>query len=130
MRGHVSGLIVKFLMCTVILYLVLGLIFGDSLTTVLLLSAVVTLVSYIVGDLIVLPLVARSTKGAWIPNLVATALDFFLAYGAIRYVGANFIDSRLDWTSRALYSAIIIAIGELFFHHYLRDKIIGSEETV
>lgn len=68
---RLTALVLKFGATLIALFIVLGLIYGMSFQSIVLLTAVIGVVSYIIGDLLILP---RSN------NIVATATDFGLAF--------------------------------------------------
>ncbi|MBB6450787.1 uncharacterized membrane protein YvlD (DUF360 family) [Geomicrobium halophilum] len=110
-------LIIKFIMMTVVLWIVLGL-FGASFVNILLISILLTLVSYMLGDLFILP-----NYG----NLWATVADFGLAFIGVWALG-SFFDQIGFWA--AFISAIVIAIGEAFFHWFMNQQVLEDEEPI
>lgn len=67
---HVKALAIKGIMTIIVLYLVLGLGFGFTFGDTLLMTIVLGVISYLLGDLYVLP--------KW-NNMIATLADFGLA---------------------------------------------------
>jgi hypothetical protein len=108
---HGKALLIKGLLTLVVLYLVLGLGFGMSFVNVLITTIVLGAISYLVGGLGVLP------KNG---NMVATISDLGLALVVVWIMGIML--SGIDMGSMAgaaLISAVILAVGEYFFHHYI-----------
>jgi hypothetical protein len=116
--NHVKAIIVKFLMVTVMLLLVLGLFYGVDIGEILTISTIVTLVAYAIGDLFILPRFG---------NVVATIADFVLAYVVIRMLGAGIIDENIPLTTATLWSSVLIAVGEWFYHKYV-IRVIRHDE--
>jgi hypothetical protein len=110
---HMTALLIKFVMISVILEIALNLMtnltFGDTLY----IAAIVTILAYIIGDLLILP----TTN-----NTVATVADAVLALATIytfNFIwGVRYI-SFLD----ALIAAAVLGLGEWFFHKYVEDNV-------
>jgi uncharacterized membrane protein YvlD (DUF360 family) len=110
---HITALIIKFIMVAVILEIALNLMTALSFGEILWISLVVTVISYVIGDLIVLALTN---------NTVATLVDFGIALATIylfNYMSGYEFISFTD----ALISAIVIGIGEWFFHKYVASVV-------
>ncbi|WP_176764796.1 YndM family protein [Natribacillus halophilus] len=116
---HVGAVIIKFLMMTFVLWFIFGL-FGDvSFANILLISVVLTGVSYLVGDLYVL-----SNFG----NTAATIADVVIAWLGIWALGnALFPNWGLFWL--ALLTAATIAVFEAFFHIYMEKIVLTDEDS-
>ena len=114
-----TALIIKFVMITVVLWVVLGL-YGVSFAHILLTSVLLTGVSFI-GDMFLLPR---------IKNIAATIADFGLALVMIWLVGTYFYDQPVRLGMAAFISAILIAGGEFVFHKYLQKQIFTDEKVV
>lgn len=112
---HLRAIAVKFLTSLVLLYIILGLMYDMSLTNVFLISLVLGLASYIIGDLFLLP---RTN------NTIATLADFSLAFMVIWILGESLTygDSLIV---ASLISAAGIALFEYFFHKSIARN--GSE---
>ncbi|MFC7441342.1 DUF2512 family protein [Laceyella putida] len=112
---HLTPLLMKFLMLTVLLYLVLGLYFDLRWGDILFLSVTLTLVGY-VTDLFILPKVG---------NYLAILSDLGISYAII----ATYLTYlRFENTTIAFYAALAIGIGEWFFHKYIRKRLFNGEE--
>ncbi|MCP3033320.1 YndM family protein [Halobacillus sp. A1] len=106
----------KLIFASAWLFLILGIGYDLSFANVLFISVVLTAVSYIVGDRIILPRV-NST--------VSSLFDFAIAFLVIYFMlNALTVDGGL-W-SASLYSAIGIGIYEFVFNQYVRSS--GNEE--
>ncbi|MHA6252647.1 YndM family protein [Oceanobacillus sp. CAU 1775] len=119
MNKHVKALLIKFVGSFFLLYIILGLIYGMEFGEVLLLSAVLGVAAYLIGDMIILP----KTN-----NFVATLADFVLA-GIIIYVfvgGLTTIDNVFTVT---LLATIGVALFEVIFHRYLQNFVLPNEES-
>ncbi|MCP3027817.1 DUF2512 family protein [Halobacillus sp. A5] len=96
----------KFLFSLAILYIILGLGFGISFGSVFLITLVLGIVSYVLGDRIILP---RTS------NTIATISDYVLAFVLI-YLMTDAITVEDDVFTATLISAFSLAIFEYFFH--------------
>ncbi len=115
---HVRALLIKFIASFALLYLILGLMYGMDFGEVLLLSAVLGIAAYIIGDILILP---RTN------NVLATIADFFIAWLII----FMFVDG-MAVTDNTFTATTIAALGvgvfELFFHRYLAKQILPNDD--
>lgn len=117
--NHIKALTIKFISSLVLLYIVLGLLYDMSFSNVFLITLVLGLASYIIGDMFILP---RSN------NTVATLADFGLAFLVIWLMGESLTygDSLL---TASLIAAAGIALFEYFFHKYVSNQINTQDEN-
>ncbi|AXF55229.1 YndM family protein [Salicibibacter kimchii] len=114
--NHVVALIIKFVMMTVILWLILGGFFGVSFGNIFWISLIMTGAAYLIGDLWILPQFG---------NVAGTLADFGLAFVGVWLLAALFEPAgNFGWA--AFFSAIIIAIGEIFFHMYMQNTVLNT----
>ncbi|MDI3411882.1 YndM family protein [Bacillus sonorensis] len=117
---HVRALCVKFIASLVLLYVILTLFFGVPFGDVFVLTLFVGVVSYLVGDLMLLP---RTN------NITATMGDFGLSLiliWAILAMQDNPPYASLAWA--AIISALGVTIFEYFFHRYMAANILDETE--
>ncbi len=110
---YVKPIAVKFLVYSILLSLVL-LFYGFSIPSVLALSALLAIVTFVVGDIIVLPL-----KG----NLVATLVD-----GATIFVGILLwivptYGLYFSTIASVLFVAFVVSVCEWFLHIYVIARV-------
>ncbi|EIM09808.1 DUF2512 family protein [Bacillus atrophaeus] len=120
---HVKALAIKGIMTIIVLYLVLGLGFNFTFGDTLLMTLVLGVVSYLLGDLYVLP--------KW-NNMIATVADFGLAFLVVWLMGMP-LSMGLSpgmLALAALFAAIVMAIGEYFFHFYMMSKELGKPRFI
>ena len=117
--NHVVALIIKFVMITAVLWLILGGFFNVGFGNIFLISIIMTGVAYLIGDLWILPQFG---------NVVATIADFGLVFAGVWALAAIF-EPTTNFGWAAFFSAIIIAIGEIFFHMYVRNTVLNNPET-
>lgn len=114
---HIKALLIKFVLCTAMLFVVLGLFFGVDFGEVLTISVVLTGASYFIGDLWILPKYG---------NVSATIADFGLAFIVLMLLGGAIIDDAIPLFAASLISAAAIAIGEAFFHNYMANQVLTN----
>ncbi|NLL38080.1 MAG: DUF2512 family protein [Clostridiales bacterium] len=105
---HVIALAAKFILIAVILEIVLNIMTALSFWQILMISLAVTVASYIIGDLIVLPAFG---------NMIASITDIGLALIIIHlfnWSGYGVID-LVD----CVVAAVVTGIGELLFHSFI-----------
>ena len=115
---HMKNLAIKFISILAVLFIILGIFYDMSFGNVLSISVVLTLASYLIGDLLIL----RRTN-----NTMATISDFALAFLVIWLMGENLTygDSLI---MPALIAAAGIALFETFFHKYVSRQIDEANE--
>lgn len=117
---HVRALIVKFVMVMIILAFVLGLFYRVDFGEYFTISLIVTVVSYMLSDLFILPRFG---------NTAATISDFVLAYILIWAVGSGIINENISLGWASFWSALILAIAEIFFHRYINKSVFNEDQN-
>lgn len=103
---HIEALVIKFIMVSVILELVLLYFTRMTFSDILVVSLAVTIVSYLIGDMLIL----RFTN-----NIIATLADLGLSTLTIYLF--NFIYNTPQISIfEALIASVVIAVGEWVFH--------------
>jgi len=129
---HVKALIIKFVMVAVVLGIVLTGIYDGEFGDTLLISAVLTIVAYVIGDLLIFRKAGddheRNADHAK-RNTIATVSDAVLTFFVVWLMGKSLFINDGDVLAASFISAIIIAAGEWFFHKYL-DKHVFDEKHV
>ena len=119
---HVRALIIKVLMIGVITMLVLSLFRGIRPADSIAIAIVITLVAYVLGDLVILP-----TYG----NLAASASDGVIAF-LITWL-TPFVATNIPVTlGNALAVGILVGLGEWFYHKYVAREVLdydGRKDT-
>lgn len=115
---HVKALAIKFVATLILLYIILGLFYDMSFSNVFLISLVLGISAYLIGDLFIL---SRTN------NTIATIADMGLAFAIIWVMGSNLTyGNSLFFPS--LISAICLGVFEYFFHKYVNNHVIKFEE--
>lgn len=120
--SHILRIAIKFIAAVVVLGIIDALGYDLGASDILGISAVLAIVSYVVGDLFIL----RATN-----NTVATIADFALAF-VILYLMINTMTVENNVFSASLIGSLIIAAFELFFHRMLKrepDKMAGNQAS-
>jgi hypothetical protein len=121
MMKHVKALAIKFVACLVLLYIILGMVYGMTFGDVFMISLILGIASYIIGDLLILP---RTN------NTIATIADFGLAYIVIWLMSDNltYLDGDNLFTM-SLISSLGVALFEYFFHKYVSNNITNETKS-
>jgi len=117
---HLRSLVIKFVMTTAMLAVVFGFLYGVSFGDILTISFILTIVSYLIGDMLILPRFG---------NTAATITDFGIAYVGAWMIGAQIIDEPIRMGIASFLSAGLIAIGEAFFHQYVVNNVINDKDS-
>jgi hypothetical protein len=116
---HIGAILLKYVMVAVILEIVLGWLTGNSFTNILVISAAVTVVSYLVGDLLIL---AKSN------NTITTIFDGVVTLIVLLLFNYARGYSILTFTT-ALISTVVLAVGEIFFHRFVVRNVLPETNT-
>lgn len=117
---YVKALIIKFILCTAVVWLVLGAYYGVRFSHVLMLGLILTVVSFVIGDLFILPR---------FENWGATIADFLLVFATVWLYGVNVIPGNFPVLTGAAVVAILISIGEVFFHRYMDIRVLHVDDS-
>jgi hypothetical protein len=120
---HVKALAIKFVSSLVLLSLILGLLYDMSFSNIFLITLVLGVAAYVIGDLLILP---RTN------NTVATIADFGLAF-LIIWLMSRSLTYGDNHFSMSLIAAIGVALFEYMFHKYVANNVIpnkgGQQQT-
>lgn len=111
---HMTALVIKFVIVTVVSELILGIFTNLSIGEILLVSLTITVITYIIGDLLILSV---------FNNTVAAVGDAALCW-LIIYLSNYVWPIRSVSLLSALSAAVIIGIGEIFLHMYIEENIL------
>lgn len=113
---HIVAIILKFIITLVLLEILLSLMTTLSVGNILIISAAVTLITYVIGDLLIL---------AVTNNTVATLCDAVLVFLSIWLF--NYVPYFGGITvGDAVISAIVLGVVEIFFHKYIASAILPN----
>lgn len=114
--NHLKALGIKFLIQATVILAFLSIFEGASLANLFGLSLLITGLSYVIGDLVILPRFG---------NIVAVIADFGLISLAIWVLAGMFADIPI---MAALASGLAIAVAEILFHTYMTENVLRRRE--
>ncbi len=123
---HVKALIIKLVMVTAVLGIIITGIFDGEFSDTLLISIVLTVLAYILGDLLIFRHAGNDTEYTK-RNTIATTADVVLTIATIYLMGKYIFVGDNDLITAAILSAIIVGIGEWFFHKYLNNNVFDEK---
>jgi hypothetical protein len=115
---HFKSVIMKFFVYSIIILFVL-LFYGFSMASLILLAAFLSVVTYVLGDLFVLPL-----RGNWIATLADGGL---ILLGVLFWTVPSF-GFYYSLLAAALFIAVILAVCEWFLHIYIIGREIRDDD--
>ncbi|MDQ0244712.1 hypothetical protein J2S09_002283 [Bacillus fengqiuensis] len=115
---HTTVLLLKFIICVIAFAIALDLFFDATITDILSFSVFVTLVSYMLGDRIILPNFG---------NVPAAIVEFLLTYMSVWIFGSILLDNYLQIAWGSIISAILITGAEIFIHLYLLNYLAANQ---
>ncbi|WP_050180677.1 DUF2512 family protein [Domibacillus robiginosus] len=127
---HVKAIVMKFVMITVVLGIVLTGMYDAEFSDTLLISGVLSVVAYIIGDLLIFNKEGydyERKEDHFERNALATVSDIVLAFFVVSIMGRSMFINGGDVLAASFVSAIIIAAGEWFFHKYLDHHVFDDE---
>jgi len=113
---HLWALLIKFVAVGTVVLSVYG-IFNADLFTLVMMSLVLTLVAYVIGDLFILRRMG---------NFAASLGDFVLSLGLLWVMSFLFIDTEMNRLTAAFISSFAIAVMEALFHLYIKKHIFSD----
>lgn len=117
---HIRALGIKFVFTATIL-LVLFLVYINTNTwEILLISLLVTAVSYVLGDLFILPKLG---------HLIAAISDFLLGFLAIWFFGWLFLSSVDGLILTSAVAAMVLTFCEGLFHSHMSNHVVHVKGT-
>lgn len=126
--NHVKALVIKFVMIAAVLGIILAGIFDFAFSDTLVISLVLTLLAYVVGDLGIFQNTgARAEQDK--RNIIATLSDVLLAAIVIYFMGLSFAENSESIVAAAVVSAVVIGLGEWFFHKYIDKQVFEAADA-
>lgn len=113
--NHIKVFGIKFAVITFTVLAIFGVFHRISIGTLLGISLLTTLVSYVIGDMLILRAFG---------NVIATVADFVLAFASLWMLAIWFIGpGGYPIESMSLLSAVLITCVEPFLHRYILQHI-------
>jgi|SRR5690625_1672083 len=119
MEGHLKALGIKFIIVATIIMSLFGIFYQLTFTNLLMLSLLITGLSYGVGDLIVYPRLG---------NLWATVIDGLFYFGTILLLSFVMIGISFPITITVLAATYFLTIAEPLFHTYMKERVYRIED--
>jgi hypothetical protein len=113
---HIVAIVLKFIVVLVLLEILLSLLTDLTITEILVISAAVTLISYLVGDILILP---------FSNNAVATLCDAILIFLAIWLFNYVPVYSYIG-VGDAIVCAVVLGVVEIFYHRYVASAVLPN----
>lgn len=108
------ALVMKFILAAAVSEIILGIFTNLNAGEILIISLVITAATYLIGDLLILSV---------FNNTIAAVADAGMCW-LIIYLGNYFWPARNIPLLGALSAAVVIGIGEIFFHMYMEKRIL------
>lgn len=115
--SHFKALTIKAFFSLALLYLFLGLLFRMSFGNILFITLVLGVVSYVLGDLFILP----KTN-----NLVAALVDFGLAFLIISMMSSA-LTTGYNILTMSFVASFGVAIFEFIFHKRVANQVVNEQ---
>lgn len=128
---HVKAIAIKFVMILAVLMFIHTIIFDGSFTSTLIISIVLTLAAYLLGDLVIFRKAgndANRNNDQYKRNIIGTGSDLVVAFLIIWLLGELLFKDDINIVGAAVISTLIIGFGEWVFHIYL-DKNVFPEKS-
>ncbi|MGF9966180.1 YndM family protein [Bacillus rhizoplanae] len=117
--NHITILLIKFVSCIIAFAIGLDFFFDATIVDIFSFSLFITIASYMLGDLIVLPRAG---------NTAAIMVDFLFTYMSVWVFGSVLLDNYMQIAWGSILSAIVVTVAEIFVHRYLHGRI-STEHT-
>ncbi|RSK27564.1 DUF2512 family protein [Bacillus sp. HMF5848] len=111
---HIRLLLIKFVVGLVVFWISLDLFFDATFVDIASFALLLTIVSYFVGDQILLPRIGKTNT---------IVVDFFLTYLIVWVFGGILFESYLQVAWGSIISALLFAGSEVFVHSYIIKTI-------
>ncbi|HZH59843.1 MAG TPA: YndM family protein [Metabacillus sp.] len=109
---HATLLLIKFITCFIAFGIGLDLFFDANIVDILSFSFFVTSVSYVLGELVILPQLGKRA---------AAVADFLLSYLSVWIFGSILFENYLQIAWGSIISAVIITGAEIIIHLFIQD---------
>lgn len=126
MMKHLKALVIKFVMSAVVLGIMLTGIYNYDFSDSMLISLILTVVAYALGDLLVYRNAADDSDYKK-RNIIAIISDLILSFLVIWIIGASLFGNNSAIIQSSIVSTIVITIGEWFFHKYLDKHVLNTD---
>ncbi|MEG0775543.1 DUF2512 family protein [Clostridium sp.] len=111
---HITALLIKFVMVTIVLETVLNIFTNLTFGDILYISGTVTILAYIISDILILSMSN---------NTLATIADIGLALFTIYMFNYIWSIDMISYSDASI-AALGLGLGEWFFHKYVEDNVL------
>ena len=118
--NHIKALGIKWIIVAIVTFSLFGIFHYVSLGQLLLMSVIIALTSYVLGDLLILPRIG---------NVFATLADFAILFVLFAVLGNGWMPTTFPIILASLAGAFFISITEPLYHTYLIEHIFPRERT-
>jgi hypothetical protein len=108
--NHITILLIKFITCLIAFTIGLDLFFEATMTDIVAFSLLVTTVSYLIGDRILLPRLG---------NINSVIVDFMISYTIVWIFGSVLLNNYLQIAWGSMIAAVIISTAEVVLHRFI-----------
>lgn len=119
MMNHLKAISIKFVYITLITLSLFGIFSEATFTNLLLLSILTTIITYIVGDVLVYPRIG---------NIITTIFDFGLSFFTLFMIGRMMLEASVVIILTSLGAAFFIMCIEPMFHAYMTERVYRDGE--
>lgn len=117
---HAKALGIKFVFTSVILLVLFLVYVNTNMWEVLLISLLVTAISYLLGDLFILPKFG---------HVIAAISDFILGFASIWLLGAIFLSNVDGLILTSAVAALVLTFCEVLFHSHMSNHVVDVKGT-
>lgn len=117
---YIVSLGIKFLLVNTVILSVLGIFSNTTFTALLTMGILITIASFVIGDLIILPRMGIVTS---------TIIDFALYFLAVWYLAGIFIGFDQGVLLMILMTAYFLTLAEPFYHAYVLERVFNRVVT-
>lgn len=117
--NNIKYLLIKLTITTTVLFLILGFLQWVDIPNILLISLLITGISYIIGDLFILPRFGK---------IIASIVNFELIFLTIWFLSSFFIQTAYSVFITSFIIAFLIVCSESFHHILMLDRVLNPVE--
>ncbi|MHA6253483.1 YndM family protein [Oceanobacillus sp. CAU 1775] len=119
--SHLKAIGIKFVFTTIIVLSFLGIFQEMTLQQIITISVVITGVTYVFGDLLILPT---------FNNVVASIIDLGVAFLSVWLLTSFFIGQSVSVVLISASIAYAFTFCEAVFHIYMKEKVLPKKKGV
>ncbi|WP_163970507.1 YndM family protein [Oceanobacillus halotolerans] len=117
---HIKAIGIKFIIVSVVVFSIFAIFYNVSIGNLVWMSLLVTVATYLIGDLYMLPR---------LNNLVTTIADFGLSFVLLWVLGLMLIEVSIPIALASLFAAFFITVTDPLFHTYMIERVLDEEKA-